>query len=38
MNVLSIDLDKRYTHVYTYLETDTRLEFKELFLFFCSRI
>ena len=37
-NVLLIDPDSKYKHIYTYLFMDIRLEFEELFLFLLSHV
>ena len=37
-NVLLIDTDYIYKHIYTYLFMDIRLEFEEVFLFLLSRV
>ena len=37
-NVLLIDPDNTYKHIYTYLYMDMRLEFEELFLFLLSHV
>ena len=37
-NVLLIDPDNTYKHIYTYLFIDVRLEFEELFLFPLSHV
>ena len=37
-NVLFIDPDNTFKHIYTYLFVDIRLEFEELFLFLLSHV
>ena len=37
-NVLLIDPDNTYKHIYTYLFMDIRLEFEEVFLFLLSHV
>ena len=37
-NVRLIDPDNTYTHIYTYIFMDIRLEFKELFFFLLSHV